>query len=138
MSVKQYRVTVDITLPDSVGKDSVSRVFDRVLRKSYFDAKKLEVVSVEEKHVHALTEVERLRKVVEKLLASATPHHREHPTMTAAWEYARSVLSELDSKKPLSKEAENAKKRPENYEQLSARDQWEVDKGLGILDWDGS
>lgn len=34
--------------------------------------------------------------------------------------------------------AERAKQRPPTYEQLSAREQWEIDKGLGILDWDGS
>lgn len=30
-----------------------------------------------------------------------------------------------------------AKNRPGNYEQLSPREQWEIDKELGILDWDG-
>lgn len=30
-----------------------------------------------------------------------------------------------------------AKGRPPNYEQLSARQQWAIDKALGILDWDG-
>ncbi len=30
-----------------------------------------------------------------------------------------------------------AEKRPDNYESLSAREQWEIDKELGILDWDG-
>lgn len=34
-------------------------------------------------------------------------------------------------------EAERAKQRPPNYETLSAREQWEIDKGLGILDWEG-
>lgn len=33
---------------------------------------------------------------------------------------------------------EYAMKRPQNYHKLSARDQWSVDKRLGILDWDGS
>jgi hypothetical protein len=27
-------------------------------------------------------------------------------------------------------------KRPDNYSQLSPREQWEIDKELGILDWD--
>jgi hypothetical protein len=27
--------------------------------------------------------------------------------------------------------------RPHNYESLSAERQWEIDKELGILDWDG-
>jgi len=33
--------------------------------------------------------------------------------------------------------AMQAKKRPSNYEKLSAEDQWEIDKRLGILDWNG-
>lgn len=28
--------------------------------------------------------------------------------------------------------------RPENFESLSPREQWDVDRDLGILDWDGS
>jgi len=28
--------------------------------------------------------------------------------------------------------------RPRNFLQLSAEDQWRIDKELGILDWDGS
>ena len=31
-----------------------------------------------------------------------------------------------------------ALKRPPNFGHLSAREQWEIDKQLGILDWDGS
>jgi hypothetical protein len=31
-----------------------------------------------------------------------------------------------------------AKMRPANFETLSARDQWAIDKKLGILDWDGT
>lgn len=30
-----------------------------------------------------------------------------------------------------------AKKRPENFTSLTVREQWAVDKALGILDWDG-
>lgn len=33
--------------------------------------------------------------------------------------------------------AEKSKERPANYEKLSAREQWQIDKELGILDWDG-
>lgn len=33
---------------------------------------------------------------------------------------------------------DRAMKRPETYGFMSERDQWEVDKRLGILDWDGS
>lgn len=31
-----------------------------------------------------------------------------------------------------------AMKRPKDYEKASEQRQWEIDKGLGILDWDGS
>jgi hypothetical protein len=34
-------------------------------------------------------------------------------------------------------EKEKEKGRSENYWQLSARDQWEEDNRLGLLDWDG-
>lgn len=27
--------------------------------------------------------------------------------------------------------------RPKNYFELSAQEQWEIDKSLGILDWEG-
>jgi len=27
--------------------------------------------------------------------------------------------------------------RPSNYDTLSGEEQWEIDKGLGILDWNG-
>ncbi len=30
-----------------------------------------------------------------------------------------------------------ALRRPANHNQLSGEDQWEIDKALGILDWDG-
>jgi hypothetical protein len=33
---------------------------------------------------------------------------------------------------------EKAKERPKQYTQLSPREQWEIDKELGILDWNGS
>lgn len=31
-----------------------------------------------------------------------------------------------------------AKKRPSNFEKLSSQEQWNIDKRLGILDWDGT
>lgn len=31
-----------------------------------------------------------------------------------------------------------ALKRPKDYAKLSFREQWEIDRGLGILDWDGT
>lgn len=33
---------------------------------------------------------------------------------------------------------ERSKGRSESYHQMSGRDQWDEDKRLGILDWDGS
>jgi hypothetical protein len=33
---------------------------------------------------------------------------------------------------------ERAKLRPANYADLSAQEQWAIDKRLGILDWDGT
>jgi hypothetical protein len=33
---------------------------------------------------------------------------------------------------------EQALKRPRNYNKLTSSLQWQVDKDLGILDWDGS
>ncbi len=38
----------------------------------------------------------------------------------------------------LTHEAIMALKRPKNYRKLSAREQWEIDKRLGILDWNPS
>jgi hypothetical protein len=32
---------------------------------------------------------------------------------------------------------EAAKRRPTNYSDLSPEEQWEIDRELGILDWDG-
>lgn len=41
-------------------------------------------------------------------------------------------------KHELTSRAKLALQRPVNYEELEFRDQWEIDKRLGILDWDGS
>ena len=32
---------------------------------------------------------------------------------------------------------EKSFQRPKNYFKLSAREQWDIDKDLGILDWEG-
>lgn len=32
---------------------------------------------------------------------------------------------------------EKAKERPKDFEELSPQEQWDIDKELGILDWDG-
>lgn len=37
----------------------------------------------------------------------------------------------------LGPQAQAASRRPTNYCELSAQTQWDIDKGLGILDWDG-
>lgn len=34
--------------------------------------------------------------------------------------------------------AEKARMRPLNYKDLPLQHQWEIDKHLGLLDWDGS
>jgi hypothetical protein len=44
----------------------------------------------------------------------------------------------LTDKETANKEmAKKAQERPTNYNKLSAREQWEIDKKLGILDWNG-
>ncbi len=40
--------------------------------------------------------------------------------------------------RPLGSQAQQATRRPSNYAELSAQSQWDVDKGLGILDWSGA
>jgi hypothetical protein len=40
--------------------------------------------------------------------------------------------------RPLSEGAQQAKRRPIDYCELSPERQWEIDKQLGILDWDGA
>jgi hypothetical protein len=39
--------------------------------------------------------------------------------------------------KPTMSDTEKAKLRPSNFDELSAEEQWGIDKELGILDWDG-
>ncbi len=39
--------------------------------------------------------------------------------------------------KPLGPQAQAATRRPADYAELSPQTQWDIDKGLGILDWDG-
>ncbi len=39
--------------------------------------------------------------------------------------------------KPSGEMARKALLRPNDYDKLSGEDQWEIDKQLGILDWDG-
>ncbi len=46
----------------------------------------------------------------------------------------RSNVREISSLGPL---AEAAQRRPFDYNSLSGQDQWDIDKRLGILDWNG-
>ena len=34
--------------------------------------------------------------------------------------------------------SDRAKLRPSNFKNMTPEEQWEVDKALGILDWDGT
>jgi hypothetical protein len=43
-----------------------------------------------------------------------------------------------DTGRALSDGAQRAKQRPINYCELPPERQWEIDKSLGILDWDGT
>jgi hypothetical protein len=73
---------------------------------------------------------------------------------TAAQEYFRKMVAQegdarayevtdtappkrMKWEKQASSMKERAKLRPKNYAKLSARDQWDIDKSLGLLDWDG-
>lgn len=40
--------------------------------------------------------------------------------------------------RPLGPCAQAATQRPSNYVELEPSEQWAVDKGLGILDWEGT
>ena len=44
------------------------------------------------------------------------------------------IIDGMDYRPP----AVRAKMRPANYLELEPREQWEIDKRLGILDWDGT
>lgn len=44
----------------------------------------------------------------------------------------------IKQKKLESHGAKQAKLRPANFKKLSVQEQWDIDKALGILDWDGS
>jgi hypothetical protein len=55
-------------------------------------------------------------------------------------EHARLAFVEFSKNPPKPSESpmrERAKMRPQNFEQLSGQEQWDIDKSLGILDWDG-
>jgi len=42
----------------------------------------------------------------------------------------------LENNTMISHELQQALKRPKNYHTLSPSEQWEIDKSLGILDWE--
>jgi hypothetical protein len=42
-----------------------------------------------------------------------------------------------NKKEDLSDMAIKSQNRPDNFRDLTAEEQWEIDKQLGILDWDG-
>jgi hypothetical protein len=50
---------------------------------------------------------------------------------------ANERTTEIIIKKPKGPQAIAATRRPANFYQLSGEEQWEIDKQLGILDWDG-
>lgn len=61
-------------------------------------------------------------------------------------QYVRTKISTMQNvyatkKKKLDKTesfgAIQAKQRPANYDKLSPGEQWDIDKSLGILDWNG-
>jgi hypothetical protein len=49
----------------------------------------------------------------------------------------KNKTTEVIVKKPTGPQAIAAQQRPPNYWRLSEAEQWDIDKRLGILDWDG-
>lgn len=47
------------------------------------------------------------------------------------------AINHEEEAKPTGPMAKQAEQRPNNYNELSAAEQWATDKRLGILDWDG-
>lgn len=47
-------------------------------------------------------------------------------------------VADLIASSPKGPMATVAERRPANFRQLGEAEQWETDKALGILDWDGS
>lgn len=50
--------------------------------------------------------------------------------------YEQPVLISGELKLTVDSQAERAKHRPPNYASLDEETQWEIDKALGILDWE--
>lgn len=65
-------------------------------------------------------------------------------TVRARFKTAKAAMERVDQLypfeelEPRGKMATAATYRPRDYEKLSGREQWGIDKQLGILDWDGS
>ena len=70
-------------------------------------------------------------EATEQLQLEATRLFMEHC-------FSRVLIStESLEKSTLGPQATLALCRPSNYHELSAQEQWDVDRNLGILDWDG-
>ena len=73
---------------------------------------------------------------------SGSKQERVHVDMLISFGY----LQEKDGRLRITPEGLNqltygaqvALRRPDNYLELSSEEQWRIDKGLGILDWDGT
>lgn len=65
--------------------------------------------------------------------------HKAWGQAKASPEYDKEIWKKLEQQiwAAPSDMAQKAKRRPPNYAKLSAREQWDIDKRLGILDWDG-
>lgn len=69
-------------------------------------------------------------------LEAAGYNHAFNTTGETCWIDMSGIA--LESKPYLSTEAQQASRRPPNYWDLSPQEQWEIDKDLGILDWEGA
>lgn len=59
--------------------------------------------------------------------------------MTRQEKYIASLQAKADAAgKPLGPQAQRASCRPSDYAELSPQVQWDIDKSLSILDWDGN
>lgn len=83
-----------------------------------------------------------VRKEIEEMYGAEHPVFgsiiKEGPPSTTTAFYAGIRLGLQRGKNEDAPPGVRARHRPPNFEQLSAQEQWEIDKGLGILDWDGT
>jgi microsomal dipeptidase-like Zn-dependent dipeptidase len=61
----------------------------------------------------------------------------QHQSVIAALQAMSLPTVNLSKETTDSDMARRAKKRPKNYASLTGEEQWQIDKDLGILDWDG-